>query len=254
MTPWEGTGGLARQPQTSSRNLGPAFAAHLRSRYIRRVLETIALSRLVIRDFSFSVERGERVAIDGPSGCGKTTLLRAMADLDPSTGDVRLDGVSRSALTGPQWRRQVMYVSSESAFWSARVGDHFEAFSGTTDGPETPSENRLRAVAMLERMGLSAETIDWPVNRLSSGEAQRVALARALLLCPPVLLLDEPTSNLDSTAQTQIESILNEAAQTGTHLVLVSHDANQRRRLSDRIIPLSNAAGASVPDREGADA
>jgi ABC-type multidrug transport system ATPase subunit len=200
------------------------------------VLVIDGVARLAVEPLSFAVKRGELVAVDGPSGSGKTTLLRAIADLDPSEGDVRLDGVSRASMTGPAWRRAVVYVAGEPSWWGERIRDHFR--------------DPGKAGRVLEAMGLDRAAIDWPVARLSTGEAQRVALARALVLDSPVLLLDEPTANLDPSARDRVERLLREAASAGTHIVFVSHDGEQRRRLADRVVSIARgsprtAAGAS---------
>ncbi|MDZ7811294.1 MAG: ATP-binding cassette domain-containing protein [Arhodomonas sp.] len=136
------------------------------------------------------VEAGERVALSGPSGSGKTRLLRALADLDPWQGRLSLDGVDALAMPAPRWRASVMLVPSESAWWADRVGEHF---------PTRPDEDTLRG------LGFDAEVMDWPVARLSSGERQRLALLRAAVRGPRVLLLDEPTANLDHSNVAAVE-------------------------------------------------
>ena len=162
------------------------------------------------------VDRGRCIALHGASGSGKTRLLRAIADLDPIDGDVRLDGQSRNDFSAPVWRRHVLYLAAESHWWAAKVRDH------TADWVE----------AQLTALGFAFDVLDWPVHRLSSGERQRLALARALARSPEVLLLDEPTANLDSTNTTQVERLI--ASWLGeVHCALwVSHDPAQRQRVA----------------------
>jgi ABC-type iron transport system FetAB ATPase subunit len=155
--------------------------------------------------------------LSGASGSGKTLLLRAIADLDPSQGDVLLNGASRQHYSGSAWRRKVAYIAADSQWWNDRVGDHFERVEHD----------------ILTQLGFSAAVLDWQVSRLSSGERQRLGLARALANQPEVLLLDEPTANLDADNCNRVEQIILHYSQTNNACALwVSHDAEQRRRLA----------------------
>lgn len=180
--------------------------------------------------FSFSAERGECVALSGPSGCGKTLLLRALADLDPSEGDVRLDGESRNDFAAPEWRRQVGWLPAESAWWFDRVGDHF-------------SKVRTECFQCLEKLGFEEDVLDWRVERLSTGERQRLALFRLLLNEPKVLLLDEPTAALDVSNVRKVEALIfNVRKTTGAAVLWVSHDPEQIVRVADRHLELWEAS------------
>ncbi|MEK9754085.1 MAG: ATP-binding cassette domain-containing protein [Rhodospirillaceae bacterium] len=194
------------------------------------------LSRPGLEPARLSVAAGACVAVIGGSGSGKSLLLRAIADLDVNEGEVRLDGAARSAMSGPAWRRRVVYVPAESGWWRDRVGEHFEDPDGI--------------VGVLHRLGLPAECMDWEVSRLSTGERQRLALARALSLAPPVLLLDEPTSGLDEETTLKVEAILHEKMARGTAIVLVSHHDDQARRLAGARYRM--AKGRLAPDGEEA--
>ncbi|MCS4505257.1 ATP-binding cassette domain-containing protein [Arhodomonas aquaeolei] len=165
------------------------------------------------------VEHGECVALTGPSGSGKTRLLRALADLDPFTGRLALDGIACAAMSGPEWRARVMYVPAESAWWADRVDEHFPP--GTAGGD-------------LEVLGLGAEVLTWPVARLSSGERQRLALLRAAARTPRMLLLDEPTANLDRANARRAEDWLAGLRERGCGLLWVSHDGEQVMRVASR--------------------
>jgi ABC-type iron transport system FetAB ATPase subunit len=165
------------------------------------------------------IAAGECVALHGPSGSGKTLLLRALADLDPHEGRVRLDGREQSELPGPQWRRRVGLLPAESAWWAERVGEHFAEGAG----------------AMLEALGLDPRCMGWEVSRLSSGERQRLALARLLAGEPEVLLLDEPTANLDADNTARVEAVIEAyRRERGAAVLWVSHDPEQRRRIAAR--------------------
>ncbi len=167
-----------------------------------------------------TVAAGECVAVEGPSGSGKTLFLRALVDLDPNRGRVRLDGIRREAVPAWRWRRLVGMVPAESGWWADRVGEHFER-----PGSLPP---------LLESLGLPPESPDWEVARLSSGERHRLAIARALHLEPRALLLDEPTASLDRTATERVEGLLRRFMAAGRPILLVTHDPGQTRRLSAR--------------------
>ena len=179
--------------------------------------------------FSFELGPGECIAITGASGSGKSLLLRMIADLDVSEGEVVLDGRARAAMPAPQWRRSVTYVPAEAGWWADTVAEHFER---PQLGP---------AKALMGRLGLADALIESPVARLSTGERQRIALIRALVLDPPVLLLDEPTGALDPASVERVEALLRERLAAGGSIVMVTHDAglaarlgSVRYRMSDR--------------------
>lgn len=182
---------------------------------------------------SFGVDAGECVAVMGPSGSGKSLLLRAIADLDPNEGEVRLNGTLRSGTPAPDWRRQVVYVPAESGWWADTVVVHFADVSA--------------ARPILQALQLPDDCLHWPVSRLSTGERQRLALARALCLRPPVLLLDEPTAALDEDAVAAVEHLLLRELDAGHVMLLVTHDAAQARRLAKRMLFVADGAVEERP-------
>jgi len=190
------------------------------------MLQVRDLQRPGLSPVSFELSDGECIAVQGPSGSGKSLLLRAIADLDPNQGELRLNGEAREGMTGPAWRRQVIYVPAESGWWSDRVGEHFADWE--------------QAIPLLQTLFLPAEARDWPVQRLSTGERQRMALARALVLRPRVLLLDEPTSGLDSEAAAAVEQLIGERLHDGAGVLWVTHDAAQARRIASRCLSVEN--------------
>ncbi|MEQ9491071.1 MAG: ABC transporter ATP-binding protein [Alphaproteobacteria bacterium] len=185
------------------------------------------LERPALGPISLSVAAGACLAVRGPSGAGKSLLMRAIADLDPATGRVELDGRSRESWFAPDWRRQVAYVPAEAGWWAPVVGEHF-----LSDNGDTPD--------LLQAVGLAGDTLDWPVERLSSGESQRLALIRALVRKPKFLLLDEPTSALDNDATIRIERLLHRQMAQGLGLVLVTHSAEQEHRLATATLELED--------------
>ncbi|MEJ2575344.1 MAG: ATP-binding cassette domain-containing protein [Gammaproteobacteria bacterium] len=170
-----------------------------------------------LKPASFRVPAGRCLALHGPSGAGKSLLLRAIADLDPNAGEVWLGGTPRSAMTAPAWRRRVVLIPAESHWWADTVGAH----AGHWDAE------------LLAELGFSESVLDWEVSRLSSGERQRLALARALTLTPEVLLLDEPTANLDAENTARTEAVLRAYREAHrVSVIWVSHDPAQRRRVA----------------------
>ncbi len=172
--------------------------------------------------FDLDLGAGACAAITGPSGSGKSLFLRMIADLDPNEGKVWLNGTERASVIAPEWRRKVTYVSAESGWWADTLIEHFAR------------SKRSEVAELAARLGLHADLLDASIARLSTGEKQRLALVRALLLCPPVLLLDEPTGPLDEESVTRVEALLRERMANGISILLVTHDANQAERLGDR--------------------
>lgn len=181
------------------------------------MLEVTNLGTAVIGPLSLRVPAGECVAISGPSGAGKSLLLRAIADLDPFSGEIVLAGVNSRDFAPSQWRRQVQLLPAEPQWWAATVADHFPADTA----------------ADVQALGFDEDVWQWAVTRLSSGEKQRLALLRALARQPRVLLLDEPTANLDDAGAERVEALV--AAYQSRHqagVVWVSHAGEQRRRVA----------------------
>lgn len=174
---------------------------------------------------SLSLDAEEIVILQGPSGAGKTLLLRALADLDPNTGQVRLHGETRQDIPPVQWRQKVALLPSESHWWFASVGEHFPSVE----------------TAYWAALGFDDAALAWPVDRLSSGERQRLALLRLLTNRPKVLLLDEPTANLDRDNALKAESLIKQyLAEEHAAALWVSHDSGQIERVASRVISLSN--------------
>jgi len=205
-------------------------------------MPNLEISNLCFHDrgpYSFRIAGGECVGLAGASGAGKSLLLRAVADLDPRSGAMRLGEVDADAVTAPQWRRLVGLLPAESGWWLDRVGDHFADF-GAIDAPT------------LAAAGFDHSVEDWQVSRLSTGERQRLAIVRLLANGPQCLLLDEPTASLDQDSVTKAEELLlGYGAAHQTPMLWVSHDPAQLERVSIRRLRMES--GGQLVDAGGAD-
>src|SRR5215472_5743752 len=186
------------------------------------ILQICDLRTNLLKPASLSLSAGECIAVQGPSGAGKTLLLRAIADLDPNQGVVRLGGRDRSTIAGPEWRRLVGYVPAEPGWWADTVGEHFSEWTA--------------ALPCVRELGFPEEAKAWPISRLSAGERLRLALIRALMVQPKVLLLDEPTAALDPVSVAAVESLIATRVRAGRAVLWVTHDAEQAKRIARRLL------------------
>lgn len=180
----------------------------------------------------------EMVALRGPSGSGKTLLLRTLAGLDlPDAGEIVYCGRRLEEWDMPEFRRKVRYVPQDAAFPAGTVKqsiDLFFRFRIYQDlSVDSADLNRY-----LELLALPRSFLDKTADHLSGGEKQIVAIIRTLLLKPEVLLLDEPTSNLDEAMTERVEGLLFSWMESGQdHLLLwTSHDSAQLDRMTGRSI------------------
>jgi tungstate transport system ATP-binding protein len=188
-------------------------------------------SRRVLDFERLDVRRGETLAIIGPSGSGKSTLLRLLQFIErPVAGRIVFDGRVVDGEPPLALRRRVTTVFQRPLLLDRSVRDNV-AYGLRLRGRR---EGQTSAEHLIDRLGLT-ELARAPARALSGGEMQRVALARALACEPDVLLLDEPTANLDPYNVGLIEDIIGDQRQRGATIVLVTHHVFQARRLADRI-------------------
>ena len=193
-------------------------------------------SRTVLEDVSCQLPEGAS-CVAGPSGSGKSSLLRLLNRLaDPVTGTVRLPRAPTCASSDPlELRREVGLVPQLPALLPGTVAENM-SFAAHLDGVR-PDDVGPDVPRLLELAGLGPDYADRAADRLSVGEQQRAMLARALALEPRVLLLDEPTSALDESARDAVESTLRDLRERlGLSLVLVTHDLEQARRMSNWVV------------------
>jgi putative ABC transport system ATP-binding protein len=203
-----------------------------------------------LRGVSFSVQRGELVAIVGPSGSGKSTLLHIMGTLErPTEGVVRIGGVDAAQLDDRELSRlrarRIGFV-----FQQFFLAEHATARENVADGllyaGVAAAERHRRADEALERVGLSARATFRP-TKLSGGERQRVAIARALVGRPTIVLADEPTGNLDSATGASIMALIRELNAAGATILMITHDAGLAAQLPRQIRVLDGQVVADAP-------
>jgi iron(III) transport system ATP-binding protein len=197
----------------------------------RRFGDTVAVDGV-----SLEVPAGEFLTLLGPSGCGKTTTLRMIAGFEqPSSGRIVLGGRDVSALT-PQKRDVGMVFQNYALF------PHLDVWENVAFGLKSRGEKKEAVAAKVERALALVELAPYArrrVQALSGGQQQRVALARALAPQPPLLLLDEPLSNLDAALRERTRDELRALLkQLGMTAVFVTHDQEEAFALSDRIAVL----------------
>jgi iron complex transport system ATP-binding protein len=200
--------------------------------------------RTVLHGVSLHAEAGEVLAVLGPNGAGKSTLLRAVAGLLPAEGRVRLQGRDVGALPARERARLTALVPQRSQL-GARMTVRKVVDQGRyahRGGLAGPSKGDARAVTeAMARVGVTP-LADRFFTELSYGEQRRVLLARALATGAPLLLLDEPTASLDIAHALTLHRTLRGLAAEGRAVVIVLHDLNEARLVSDRALLLADGA------------
>lgn len=178
---------------------------------------------VVLKDISLSVERGDVLSIIGPSGSGKSTLLRCITNLDQQdSGEINFDG------------------TFGLVFQDFNLFPHHSVMKNITNAPiKVQKQNKKEAVAhareLLKKMGLEDKEDAYPCE-LSGGQQQRVSIARALAMNPDMLFFDEPTSALDPELTGEILTVIKQLAAEKMTMVIVTHEMNFARNVSDHII------------------
>ena len=192
----------------------------------------------VLKDISFSVEKGDVISIIGPSGSGKSTLLRCVNFLEvPSGGEILFHGkaVDDKELKLTDYRARVGMV-----FQSFNLFDNMTVLKNCTAGQKIVlkrSEEEAKKIALenLSKVGMSAYVNARP-KQLSGGQKQRVAIARALCMNPEVILFDEPTSALDPEMVDEVLAVIKSLAESGITMIIVTHEMAFARDVSSKVI------------------
>ncbi|GHV94801.1 polar amino acid ABC transporter ATP-binding protein [Spirochaetia bacterium] len=203
----------------------------------------------VLKNISFSVNRGEVVAIIGPSGSGKSTLLRCITHLElVNGGSITLAGrdmVKDGVYAPPEALREIC-LKIGLVFQNFNLFPHFSVERNITEAQvhvlrRSKEDAAGRAKVLLEKMGLSDKAASYPFE-LSGGQQQRVSIARALALDPEVLFFDEPTSALDPELTGDILKVIRDLASEKMTMVIVTHEIPFAREVADRVLFMDGGA------------
>ena len=195
----------------------------------------------VLREIGFSIKRGEVVAVLGPNGVGKTTLLKCLNRiLRPREGTVMLDDENLLDLTTMDIARRVGYVPQRVETGRLTAFDAVLLGRRPHIGWDVTSSDLAIVDAIFVKLGMEALRLSY-IDEMSGGELQKVAIGRALVQEPKILLLDEPTSNLDLKNQVDILTTIREIVRDhGIAAVMTMHDLNQALRFADTFIFIKN--------------
>lgn len=204
----------------------------------------------ILQGLSLEVKKGEVVVILGPSGCGKSTLLRCINGLENiQGGDIFLDNQS---ITGNQKNFYLVRQKIGMVFQSYELFPHLDVLQNLILGP-TKAQGRKKeeviqeAEQLLERVGLLEKKHSY-ARQLSGGQKQRVAIVRSLLMHPEIILFDEVTASLDPEMVREVLELINDLAQEGRTMILVTHEMQFAQAIADRIIFLDQGQIAEEGD------
>ena len=192
----------------------------------------------VLRGINCGIKQSEVVCVIGPSGSGKSTFLRCLNALeDASSGEVWVSGIS---VHDPRTDVDVLRAEIGMVFQRFNLFPHKTVLENIMLAPLkvrglSPAQARERAETLLDKVGLR-EKIDAYPNQLSGGQQQRVAIARALAMQPHIMLFDEPTSALDPEMVGEVLSVMQDLAEEGMTMVVVTHEMGFARQVADRVI------------------
>ena len=196
---------------------------------------------VILKNINLHVDRGEVVSLIGPSGSGKSTILRCIVDLESITsGEVMIEGNNLADKNVDKKIKKEMLLKTGMVFQTFNLFPHLSVRNNIVRTlklvkKKTTMEVENIANKMLDLVGLSDKIDSFP-NELSGGQKQRVAIARALALQPDIMLFDEPTSALDPELVKEVLDIIRKLKQQKITMLIVSHEMNFVREISDRII------------------
>ena len=200
-------------------------------------------SEQVLKDVSFTVDKGETVAVIGYTGAGKSTMLRCLIDLEKADGgDVLIEGeplIQNGRYAEDKTARRICGKMG-MVFQSFNLFPHMTVMGNLIGAPMTvKKEDKQQAVARakekLKLVGL-ADKADAHPSELSGGQKQRVAIARALMMDPDMLLFDEPTSSLDPQLTAEVLAVIKELAKGKMTMIIVTHEMGFAREVADKVL------------------
>lgn len=232
--------GHTQRKSTKERAMNPQSAGHETMISVQNLTKRYAqpgrawwsdATIIAVDDLSFALDQGQSMALWGVNGAGKTTVLKCLLGLLDCQGDLRLDGADLRK-DGRNARRHFGYVPQELAFHNdLSVAESCRFYAHLKD------VNLTCIPLVLEQVGLTDQARK-AVGALSGGMKQRLALALALLADPPVLLLDEPTSNLDAETRDEFLALLSQLHGAGKTLLFTSHHLEEVEQLADQVLIL----------------
>ena len=196
---------------------------------------------VILKNINLHVDRGEVVSLIGPSGSGKSTILRCIVDLESITsGEVMIEGNNLTDKNVDKKIKKEMLLKTGMVFQTFNLFPHLSVRNNIVRTLKLVKKKKTIeaeniANKMLDLVGLSDKIDSFP-NELSGGQKQRVAIARALALQPDIMLFDEPTSALDPELVKEVLDIIRKLKQQKITMLIVSHEMNFVREISDRII------------------
>lgn len=191
-----------------------------------------------LRDVNLVVNKGDIIAIIGPSGTGKSTLLRQINQMERATSGTIF--FREEEITAPGCRIDHLRQKIGMIFQSFNLFSHLTVIENIMAAPTalkgvSRQEAYEEAKTLLTKVGLAQKALSYP-DELSGGQQQRIAIVRALAMNPEILLFDEPTSALDPTMVGEVEAVMRKVAETGVTMLIVTHDMEFARKISNRVL------------------
>ena len=192
----------------------------------------------MLKDINMEIEEGEVISVIGPSGSGKSTFLRCINLLEtPNSGTITYEG---QVVNEPAYDKRKLHQEVGMVFQKFNLFPHKTVLENIMLAPTklkrgTKEELKAQALELLDKVGLKSKADEFPGN-LSGGQQQRVAIARALAMKPRVLLFDEPTSALDPELVGEVLKVMQDLAEEGMTMVVVTHEIGFAREVSNHLI------------------
>lgn len=197
-------------------------------------------NNVIFKDVSFNIKKGEVVSIIGASGSGKSTLLKCLNRLESyDSGKILLNDKDIADIKVMELRQKIGLV-----FQEYNLFEHLNVLENLTIGlikilHFSKEEADQKAITMLRKVGLEEKKYNYP-DELSGGQQQRVAIIRTVLMKPQIILLDEPTSALDKEMKKEVLKLIDEMVKDDMTLIIVSHEEEFVKKISDRIFRMKN--------------